>query len=172
VAWFLIGPVLAIGGLVFCAAFAWLVFGEGSANWFTQHALVLNEALAQVPASASPTIRFWIVTLPAMIFSPLAEEFLYRGFMLTAFSMRWGYRKATSIQATAFALVHLAHYGLHPLQPALVSVWLPSMFFAALAFGWIVQKSGSIWSAVVSHIIFNLGMNGMVFLLLPGLVGV
>jgi len=169
--WFVIGSVLTIVLLAFCAAMGWLFFGETNSNWFTRHAMALHEALKQVPAGASLITQFWIVTLPAMIFSPLAEEFLYRGFILTAFSMRWGCRTAMAIQASAFALVHLAHYGLNPFQPALISIWLPSMFITALVFGWIVQKSRSVWPAVVSHSIFNLGMNEIVFLLLPQFIG-
>ena len=140
--WFLIGPLAAMGTLALCTATAWALFGDGDANWFTRHALVLHEALARAPVGASPATQFVIVTLPAMIFSPLAEEFLYRGFMLSVFSMRWGCRAALAAQATAFAPVHLAHYGLHPVHPALIAVWLPSMFLAALVFGWIVQETG------------------------------
>lgn len=170
--WFLVGPLAALGTLALCTASAWTVFGAGDANWFTRHALVLREALAQAPVGASPTTRFLTVTLPAMLFSPLAEEFLYRGFVLTAVSTRWGYRAGTLVQATAFALVHLAHYGLNPFQPALLAVWLPSTFAAALVFGRIVQKSGSLWPAVASHSLFNLGINAVVFLFLPDLVEV
>jgi hypothetical protein len=75
------------------------------------------------------------------------------------------------VQAAAFAPVHLAHYGLLPFQLLLIAVWLSSMALAALAFGWIIQKSGSVWCAVVAHAAFNAGMNGVVFVLLPGLIG-
>lgn len=169
--WFLTGPAAALCTLAVCAAISWLIFGNGSENWFVQHAIALNEASAQVPA-ASTAARFWIVTLPAILFSPFAEEFLYRGYMLSAFSVKWGTRAAMTFQASAFALVHLAHYGLNPFQPALIAVWLPSMFLTAIVFGWIVQKSGSIWISVLSHCVFNAGMNGLVFLVLPEIVGI
>ena len=169
--WFLIGSVVALGTLLGCTVVAWTVFGEGQDNWFVQHAQTLQEALAPVPAGVSPVARFWIVTAPAMLFSPLAEEFLYRGFMYSTYSTCWEHRTGMGLQAGAFALVHLAHYGLHPFQPALLTVWLPSMFIVALCMGWIVQKSGSVWPAVVAHSLLNLGMNGIVFGLLPDLIG-
>lgn len=168
--WLLTGPAAALAVLAVCAAVAWLIFGSGDDNWFTQHAKTMNEALAQAPAGTSLVTRFWVVTIPAMLFSPFAEEFFYRGFILYAFSVKWGVQKAMYIQAAAFAFVHLAHYGLNPVQPALIVVWLPSMFLTAMVFGWIVQKSGSIWVAVLSHSVFNLGMNSLVFLSLPELV--
>jgi membrane protease YdiL (CAAX protease family) len=60
----------------------------------------------------------------------------------------------------------------NPVQPSLIAVWLPSMFFVALVLGWIVLKNNSIWVAVLSYGLFNFGMNGLVFLLLPDLLGV
>jgi hypothetical protein len=113
-----------------------------------------------------------MVTGPAMLFSPFAEEFLFRGFLQTSVSMRWGSRVALVLQAIAFGLIHLAHYGLSPFQLSLIALWVPSMFAVALVLGWIVQRSGSVWPAVVAHGFFNLGLNGLVFVLLPDLVGV
>ena len=126
--------------------------------------------MAQLPAEASWLAGFAAVTLPAMIFSPLAEEFFYRGLLLHGLTERWGFRKAQVFQASCFAFVHLAHYGLMPFSPGLLVVWLPSMFGTALVFGWMVRKSGSVWVAVVAHSILNLGMNAVVFGLLPELI--
>lgn len=168
----IIGPVLSLGALAICAAAAWGIFGSSENNWFVQHAYVLNESLEQIPGRDSALSLFWMVTLPAMIFSPLGEEFLYRGFVLKSFEIELGYKTAMIIQASGFALAHLAHYGLLPFQPYLILVWLPSMFFAALVFGWIVKKSESIWIGVLSHAIFNLAMNAIVFIILPGKLGI
>ena len=67
---------------------------------------------------------------------------------------------------------HLAHYGLNPFQPSLIAIWFPSMFFVSVVYGWLVLKSGSVWVAVASHGVFNIGMNGLVFLILPEVIGV
>ena len=171
-AWFILGPLYALAALVVCIALVWLAFGSGDYNWMVQHALYLSEALSQAPSGSSKLTGFVIVTLPALIFSPFAEEFLYRGYMLSGFSQILGIRSALMIQAFAFALAHLAHYGLNPFQPLLIAIWFPSMFFAALVLGWITIKSESIWVAVLSHGFFNIGMNGLVFILLPDVLGV
>lgn len=170
--WFLTGPAAALCTLAVCAAVAWLILGSGSENWFVQHAKFLNDATAQAPSTVTPVTRFWMVTIPAMLFSPFAEEFLYRGYMLYAFSIKWGARAAMFVQASAFSVVHLAHYGLNPVDPILIAIWLPSMFFVAVVFGWIVKKSGSIWVSVLSHSVFNAGMNGLVFLAYPESAGI
>lgn len=171
-AWFLLATAAALAALAVCALLAWGWFGPGEANWFTAHARTLREALERAPTGASPAARFWMVTAPAMIFSPLAEEFLYRGYMLTSFTQAWGERAGMLLQAAAFGLVHLAHYGLVPLQPALIVLWVPSMFGVALVLGWIVRRCGSLWPAVVAHAVFNLGMNAVVFAALPASVGI
>ncbi len=170
--WVIFGPLLSLLCLGICFGLAWSIFGATDENWFVQHALMLNESLSQVHESTSLEMKFWIVTIPAMIFSPLGEEFLYRGFLLKSFEKEWNFRMGMIVQASAFAIAHLAHYGLLPFQPLLILVWLPSMFFAALVLGWIVKKSESIWIGVLSHLFFNLGMNAVVFLMLPNLVGV
>ena len=170
--WYAKAPAVAVCVVAACAALSWLIFGGGDANWFVQHALATKNYLQPVPVDASFASLFLIVTIPAMLFSPLGEEFLYRGFMLVTFELRWSHRIAMLIQASAFALVHLAHYGLDPFQPALIAVWLPSMFAVALVLGWVARESGSLWCAVIAHSVFNLGMNVIVFMQLPDLVGV
>ena len=170
--WYFWGPLSALCALAICTVIVWIIFGNDINNWMVQHALYLNKSLSQAPSDASILTLFILATIPALIFSPFAEEFLYRGYMITGFSRVWDVKTAVFIQATAFSLVHLAHYGLNPFQPLLIAIWFPSMFFVSVVLGWIVLKSGSIWVAVLSHGFFNLGMNGLVFLLLPEVIGV
>lgn len=164
--WYVKGPLAALGVLSISAGAAWWVFGETNSNWFVMHAYTLSDTITNMPENTPIITLFLIVTIPAMIFSPLGEEFLFRGYMQTGLSGRLGKPAAMTIQAAAFAFVHLAHYGLQPFQPDLLLIWLPSMFLAALTFGWIVMKSKSVWCAVISHSIYNLGMNAIVFIVL------
>lgn len=170
--WLITGPILLLVILGICVGLAWGIFGNSEDNWFVRHALTLKESLNQLPDNTSLETKFWMVTIPAMIFSPIGEEFLFRGFLLKSFEVELGFNTANIIQAVGFALAHLAHYGLLPFQPLLILVWLPSMFIAALVLGWIVKKSGSIWMGVISHLFFNFGMNAFVFLILPNQIGV
>jgi membrane protease YdiL (CAAX protease family) len=169
--WYVAGPFFSVVVLLLTAGITWLVFGKTDSNWFVQHALTLREAITNLPQSTSLQSQFLIVTIPALIFSPLGEEFLFRGILQRGLSIKFRESSASIIQAAAFALVHLAHYGLQPFQPELILIWLPSMFLAGLTFGWIVIKSKSIWCGVLSHAVYNLGMNVVVFLMLPGEIG-
>lgn len=169
--WTLGGPAVALAVLDIGAATAWALFGSGSDNWFTHHAAELGRIAGGVPPGLSAPALFWALTVPPMIFSPLGEEFLYRGFLLRVGSARWGARAGNVVQAAAFAIVHLAHYGLLPFQPAVIGLFLPTNFVVALALAWMVRRSGSLWVAVVAHSVYNLGLNALVFGLLPELVG-
>ena len=170
--WMLSGPTIGLAVLGIGAAAAWTLFGSGSDNWFTRHATELGRIGASLPPEVSGPALFWILTVPPMIFGPLGEEFLYRGFMLQVGSTLWGDRVGTVGQAAAFAFVHLAHYGLQPVQPAVIGLFLPTNFLVALALAWMVRRSGSLWVAVVAHSVYNLGLNALVFWLLPALVGI
>lgn len=169
--WFLFGSVAAAVTMALCALAAWALAGDGPANWFVHHALSLRDILLEIPSDLSALSQYWIVTGPALVFSPLAEEFLFRGYVMESVSRRWNNRAGMLVQASAFALVHLAHYGLAPFNPLLILVWLPSMFFVAIVLGWIVRRSGSLWPAVVAHAVFNAAMNGVVFWQMPGMLG-
>lgn len=169
--WFVFGAAAAAATLALCALTAWAAFSNGASNWFVHHALTLRDILLDAPADMSAMEQFWIVTGPALVLSPLAEEFLFRGYVMETFSNRWGRRTGMLSQATAFALVHLAHFGLDPVNPLLILVWLPSMFVAALVLGWIVRRSGSLWPAIVAHAVFNAAMNAVVFWRMPGMLG-
>lgn len=169
--WLPTGSAVALAVLGVGAATAWAFFGSSADNWFTHHAAQLRQVAGGFPPEVSTPALFWLLTVPPMVFSPLGEEFLYRGFILRVATRLWGDRAGTITQAAAFALVHLAHYGLHPVRPWLIALYLPTNFLVALALAWIVRRSGSLWAAVVAHSVYNLGLNGLVFVLLPGVVG-
>ncbi len=169
--WMLSGPAASLAVLGIGAATAWALFGSGSDNWFAHHAAELGRIAGGVPPGLTPSALFWSLTVPAMIFSPLGEEFLYRGFLLRVGAARWGDRAGNLVQAAAFAIVHLAHYGLLPFQPAVVGLFLPTNFVVALVLAWMVRRSGSLWVAVVAHSVYNLGLNAVVFRVVPELVG-
>ena len=170
--WMLSGPAAGLAVLGIGAATAWALLGSGPDNWFTHHAAELGRIAGDVPPGLTASALFWSLTLPAMIFSPLGEEFLYRGFMLRVGSALWGDRAGTVGQAAAFAAAHLAHYGLLPFQPALIGLFLPTNFVVALALAWMVRRSGSLWVAVAAHSVYNLGLNALAFALLPELIGI
>jgi membrane protease YdiL (CAAX protease family) len=74
-----------------------------------------------------------------------AEEFFYRGYMTLRFEERWGPVKSALAAATLFAAGHL-------LTPA---PWRLAVFFPALLFAWLRNRTGTVIGAAIAHFLCN-----------------
>jgi membrane protease YdiL (CAAX protease family) len=105
----------------------------------------------------------------SMFFSPLGEEFFYRGIIHENFKVSFSEKTATIIDSGAFALVHLAHFGIILREEKWSFLFLPSVFWVlmlfltCLGFNYCRKVAGSIWGAVIAHACFNLTMNFIIF---------
>ncbi|WP_222984921.1 CPBP family intramembrane glutamic endopeptidase [Flagellimonas meishanensis] len=159
-----------LGGLVCLGIWTlgqWF-YGNTMQNW-----LVYISRSYQVPGSLDiETVRFQYFMLFAvvgMLFSPIGEEFLYRGLIHRCFTERFGENKASIIDSLAFGLTHLAHFGIlfidghwiFVFAPALL--WVVLMFITARVFFYVKLKTHSLWGAVVCHAGFNLAMTYFTF---------
>jgi membrane protease YdiL (CAAX protease family) len=84
-----------------------------------------------------------LATLFLGIATPIGEEFLFRGVVTNAL-LRYGPFVGVVGSASIFALMH----GLNMV--------LPAALVAGLVAGELFRRSGSVWPAVVVHIVFNL----------------
>lgn len=81
--------------------------------------------------------------LVVVFLGPLAEEVFFRGFIFTGLTGRWGVLVAAALSSLLFAVFHV--------DPR---VFLP--FFAiGILLTWFYRKTGSIWSCIVAHSIWN-----------------
>jgi uncharacterized protein len=109
------------------------------------------------------------MALVGMTFSPIGEELYFRGIVHASFEKTLGETKATLVEAGAFALTHIAHFGLVFVSfkwsffalPTLI--WVISMFLLSLLFFIFKKQSGSILGAIICHSAFNLGMIYCIF---------
>ncbi len=138
-----------------------VMYGDSLQNWF----VYISQSYAGQRQLDNPDLAFGMVALVTMTFSPIGEELFYRGVVHQAFVRRFGENGASRVDSIAFALTHLAHFGLvyasgiwtfYPL-PALL--WVGAMFIVSRLFFMCKLGSGSIWGAVVAHAGFNLGMS-------------
>jgi membrane protease YdiL (CAAX protease family) len=145
-----------------------LLFQTSPDNWFIT---IRNYYLSQVPGGMNmPLMRFFlIITIPALIFSPIGEEIFFRGFLQEALQTRLTLKMSMLIESAIFGLVHLFHHGLartnggiqfYPLSGML---WVVLMFVTAYCFAFLRKQSGSIYPAIVAHAVFNLTMNYYIF---------
>lgn len=88
----------------------------------------------------------WVVfsVLALAVWTPIAEEVFFRGFILRGLANRWGFTPALVISAAVFAALHLA--------PALL---LP-VFVTGLLLGFLYQRTGSLWPCIAVHAAQNL----------------
>ena len=145
-----------------------LLFAETVSNWF----VYISNSYAVPKASLSESDRliyFIIYAVIGMTFSPIGEELFYRGLVHGSFATDFGDRKASMLDSLAFALTHLAHFGIVYFSghwsflffPALL--WVFFMFIASRLFFFCKQKTGSILGAISSHAGYNLAMMYFIF---------
>jgi hypothetical protein len=82
-------------------------------------------------------------TLLIAVLTPVSEELLFRGVVANAL-LRCGPVVGVIGSATIFALMHG------------INIVLPAAFVAGLATGEVFRRSGSVWPAIVVHVVFNL----------------
>jgi len=73
------------------------------------------------------------------VVAPVAEEIFFRGFLYTGLRARWGKWAGLIITSLLFSLMHV-----------LPGVLVP-IFFMGLILGWLYERTGSIWPAVIVH---------------------
>ncbi|WP_295940160.1 CPBP family intramembrane glutamic endopeptidase [uncultured Alistipes sp.] len=168
VAWRRVGVAFLLGGLACFAVFGvfYLLYGSAIENAF---AYIGGNNPGSGVSGDDKLVYFIIAAIPSMLFSPIGEEFLYRGIIHRCFVPRFGELKASFFDSAAFALTHLAHFGIVYVSgawcflhvPAIL--WVLSMFAVCQVFFRCKLYCDSLWGAVVSHAGFNLVMMYCIF---------
>ncbi|OFX39446.1 MAG: CAAX protease [Bacteroidetes bacterium GWA2_40_15] len=160
-----------LGGAAFCVIVfivGILIFNHSYSNWFV-YISKSYQSIGIISTASQRLTYFLIYSLVGMTFSPIGEELFYRGIVHGSFVKELGEQKASIIDSLAFALTHLAHFGIiymfgdwHFLFiPAIL--WVIFMFITSRIFFICKQKTGSIYGAIISHAAFNLTMMYLIF---------
>lgn len=147
-----------------------LIYKNTFENWYVYIGQSYN-----IPTEIEPNnklILFAIMAITGMIFSPIGEELFFRGIVHSSFAKSFGNSKASIIDSSVFALIHISHFGLVFIHnewkfltvPTLI--WVVSMFLVSVLFYLCRKKSGSLLGSIVCHSAFNLGMIYCIFYLL------
>lgn len=97
-----------------------------------------------LPDTEAMTDQVWFVLGLSVVFAaPLGEELFFRGLVFRAIQSRWGLLAGMVISGLLFSLVHFN-----------VSVVLP-FWGIGILFAYAYHRSGSLWTPVVAHAIFN-----------------
>lgn len=85
----------------------------------------------------------WLFLLGGAVIAPVVEELFFRGFIFAGLRGRYSWQWAAVISAALFALLHFTPTA------------LPPIFLLGLVFAWLYQHSGSIWPAILMHMLTN-----------------
>lgn len=165
--WLIIAFII---GIVFSILLYFLgetFYGNSYENWYNYIGKSYN--IPQEIDEQSKLVLFSITAMIGMTFSPIGEELFFRGIVHSSFANSVGNRKASLIESSTFAIVHISHFGLvfHNQQweflfvPTLI--WVLSMFIVSILFYVCRKRSGSILGAIICHSAFNLGMTYCIF---------
>lgn len=86
-----------------------------------------------------------LVFVSGVVFAPLVEEAVFRGYLMTAFVQRFGFVTAALVSSVAFGLAHLTF---SPVSAGFA-------FALGLVLCWVYKKSGSLWLSVLIHAATN-----------------
>lgn len=104
---------------------------------------------AQFPTEGANGFQLALLGIAIAVFAPLVEELFFRGYALRAFSQRLGPRWGLILSAALFAGPHLLG-----ITTGFIGLLIP-IFFGGLILGYVYQRTGNLWSAVVAHAINN-----------------
>ncbi len=100
---------------------------------------------------------------PANALQGLSQELQFRGLLMGALERGMSRRWANAAQATFFGVTHLAVNYEGPVGP-----FIPVTIAVGLLLGWVVQRTNSLWPAVIVHAVADIAIAVAV---LPGLYG-
>lgn len=146
------------------------LYGIAFENWYEYIGKSYN--IPDGISGKDKMIMFIIMASTGMIFSPIGEELFFRGIVHGSFAESIGQTKASVVDSLAFAITHIAHFGLVFINgiwtfytiPTLI--WITGMFLVSILFFKMKSKSDSLLGAVFCHAGFNLGMIFSIFYLL------
>jgi membrane protease YdiL (CAAX protease family) len=146
----------ALAGLVWGAAFAVPLIVVTGLVGAILISLLGAQPAPPLPATGSGTGLLLNLATGAVL-APIAEEILFRGVAATAWARTGTVRRAVVRSAVLFAIAHILTTSGDSFGPAasLAVVSAVTRLPVALALGWVYLRSGTIWSSIGLHAMFN-----------------
>jgi len=117
-----------------------------TAAWLTLYGIsflapgYVAETLNRQSYTDVPTFLLW--SFSVVVIAPLLEEFIFRGLILHKLALKWGLVPGVLVSSLLFSLIHF-RFDLGPL------------FLAGLLFAFLYLRSGSLWSSICCHALYN-----------------
>jgi membrane protease YdiL (CAAX protease family) len=125
-----------------------------------QSTVLIGEAFGhEAPALAHDMLRALVdsdsllgsvlIVISAVVVAPVLEEAIFRGIVQSVLVETLGEGRRWAVVIFASGLFAFIHTGAVAWQA------LPGLFVLGLALGWLYERSGSLWPAIVLHMAFN-----------------
>jgi membrane protease YdiL (CAAX protease family) len=115
-------------------------------SWLFGYPLSPDFALASV-RTARDSGLIWLLVLGFCVGAPIAEEFIFRGFLFRGWSATFlGPYGAIVLSAAVFAAIHQQY----------AWFYIAGILMVGLLFGYLRHRSGSTWLTVITHAFYNL----------------
>jgi len=136
-------------------AFSWSWIGKGYALSILAVVgvnSVISALSGEAPRSENPILglfvdapgwKYVMLGLLVVVVGPIFEEIMFRGWLFGGLRKGWGDQAAYLLSATLFALIHGD-------APA-----LPALFLLGLIFAWVYRRSGSLYTSILVHGMWN-----------------
>lgn len=148
--WGLIGAMLLVVGSF---GVLHLTVGYSFANYF------VITAKSQIVYGVINKYNAWqyfpIAAIGFCTMSPLTEELFFRGVLLKSLESRSSALKANMIQGVLFGLIHLAYMWVWEFTWVLLYTMVPFIILAGVLYGWVSQRTGSVFSSMLVHAFYN-----------------
>lgn len=134
---------LIFGAIVALAWFALVVIGES---------IIQHRTIADVLTARSSE---WLGILAGVLFSPVCEEILFRGFVLNRLNESLSFWRSNLFASILFMLAHWPYWvSKFGFSGQVIKDSLNVLLLGCL-FGWLMKKTNSLWPAIGGHIANN-----------------
>lgn len=99
-----------------------------------------QEILTRFPRT---TTGVALLVLLAVVAAPLFEELIFRGFLFRGLANSWGWVLGAAASSAVFGAAH-----------AQLTIFVP-LFALGFALAWVYKRTGSLWTAIAFHALFN-----------------
>lgn len=132
----LVGYLVAVPVVAFLTLFSTVLLGGGEGG--------VNPAIP-VLIDAGGGLDFWLLLCNVALLAPIFEEVFFRGFLFQQFRRFYSLSNAILLSAAVFAAVHLS-----------IESFLP-LFGLGVLLATVYHTTRSLWAAVITHGLWNLG---------------
>jgi membrane protease YdiL (CAAX protease family) len=150
-----LGPSFLTAGFAWILSFPLVLFTNQLFDWLISslfHVVQMPEQLAVyfLKMTFGHPLYFTLAVLTIIVFAPIIEEMLFRGFLQSWIRQHLGSKQAILVTSLLFAFFHYS-----PEQGIANITIISSLFVFSLFIGFVYEREGALASPIMLHSLFN-----------------